>query len=186
MPFKALLAAALFSLVSVPATAQTTLAEASAAAKKIVHEWPLSANAVPPYDPAKAAAARGDATTPSEAPAVAPTTITKTTAGTTTKDETYWKTRMRDLTTRLAGDQTFLAAAVTVERALNTQLHRNVDDILAIRDRRQFAVVENQWQESVKEVSRFTALVQNDTRAKADLELEAHRAGVPPGWLVLE
>jgi hypothetical protein len=102
------------------------------------------------------------------------------------KDELYWRTRSRTLTTRASDDQAFLAAAVTTERALDAQLHRNRDDILYVRDWIQRGVLENQWQDAVKEVSRLNALVKNDTRAKADLELEAHRAGVPPGWLVLE
>jgi hypothetical protein len=102
------------------------------------------------------------------------------------KDEAYWKGRMRAVVTKLADDTAFLAAAVTNEAALNLRANRGIEDFAAIRDRRQLAVVENQWQESIKEVSRLKALVANDTRAKADLELEAHRAGVPAGWLILE
>jgi hypothetical protein len=104
---------------------------------------------------------------------------------TTKKDEAYWRGRMRDLTTRLDNDRTVLAAVLALERTLDRQLHRNADDVLYIRDRIQRGVVENQWQEAVIEVTRLRADVTNGTRAKANLELEAHAAGIPPGWLVL-
>jgi hypothetical protein len=172
----------LLALVAAPVGAQS-LAEASEAAKKIKHEWPASANAVPVFDPTKVTvvpATSDVVATTSDAPE------TKETMKAVKKDELYWRTRMRTVTTKLADDQAGLTAAVTVERALNAQAHRNADDILFIRDRVKLAVVENQWQDSVKDVSRLKALVANDTRAKADLDLEAHRAGVPPGWLILE
>jgi len=51
---RALLAIVLLAVVSVPVAAQTTLAAASAEAKKIVHEWPASGNAVPEAAPASA------------------------------------------------------------------------------------------------------------------------------------
>jgi hypothetical protein len=183
-----LLAIALLACVGLPASAQS-LAEASKKAKEERakgQQWPTSANTVPVYDPA-AAVATPDVAAKGTALVVDSTKTTATTTSTTTtRDETYWKTRMRAVVTKLSDDQAFLAAAITNEAALNLRANRGIDDFAAIRDRRQLAEVEHQWQESVKEVSRLKALVQNDTRAKADLELEAHRAGVPPGWLVLE
>ena len=92
---------------------------------------------------------------------------------------------MRDLTTQIDNNKTFLAAATARERTLNAQAHRSVDDILYLRDRIQRGVLEDQWQAAATEIMRLNATVQNDTRARANLELEAHAAGVPPGWLVL-
>jgi hypothetical protein len=182
-----ILVAVLLVFVSLPAGAQS-LAEAAAKAKVEREKgqgWPAP---VPPKEIAPGAAAVESLTESAPLPAATTTTATTATTATTTtvKDETYWKGRMRAVVTKLADDTAFLAAAVTNEAALNLRANRGIEDFAAIRDRRQLAVVENQWQESIKEVSRLKALVANDTRAKADLELEAHRAGVPAGWLVLE
>jgi len=180
------------ALVSVPVISAQTLAEASAKAKADRakgQQWPASANTVPVFDPAAAAAVgtpTGDVTVASGVALETIKTTATSTTTTTVKDETYWKTRMRGVVTKLADDQAYLAAAVTNERTRNTEVHRNIDDIQAISNRRQLAVAEGQWRDAVAEVSRLKALVANDTRAKADLELEAHRAGVPPGWLILE
>jgi hypothetical protein len=184
---KSLLLVAVLALVSLPAGAQS-LAEAAAKAKVEREKgqgWPAP---VPPKEIAPGAAAVESLPEPAPAAGALTTTATTATTATTTtvKDEAYWKGRMRAVVTKLADDTAFLAAAVTNEAALNLRANRGIEDFAAIRDRRQLAVVENQWQESIKEVSRLKALVSNDTRAKADLELEAHRAGVPAGWLVLE
>jgi hypothetical protein len=177
-------------VVSGPASAQS-LADAAKKAQderaKGMH-WPAPVapkDIAPGATPADAAPVEGTSAT------TVTTTTTSGSASTSStkpiaKDETYWRTRMRELTTRLHDDENYLLAAETSERALNVQAHRGIEDFAAIRDRRQLAVVENQWQDSVKEVARLKAAVKNDTRAKADFELEAHRAGVPPGWLILE
>jgi len=158
-------------LVSVTAQAQT-LAEASAAAKLIKHEWPVSDNMVPAYDAGKVVAPA--IATPSEAAAI----VTPTT-GTPLKDALYWKTRMRTLTTQLQNDTTFKSAAIArlatltaeqeIPRTAVERAHAKTDLTAATAD-----------------ASRLTAAVVTDARAIKDLELEAHRAGVPPGWLVLE
>jgi hypothetical protein len=174
--------ALVFALLVAPVSAQS-LADAAKHAQEERAKgmgWPAP---VPPKDIAPGAAAV-DPAPPVEASAATPASTTSTAP--VTKDEAYWKGRMRAVTTRLHDDSNYLLAAETNERALNTQVHRPVDHIDAIASRRQLAVVENQWQDSVKEVARLQAAVKNDTRAKADLELEAHRAGVPPGWLILE
>lgn len=101
------------------------------------------------------------------------------------KDEAYWKDRMRTLHATLDWTQAFLAAAIIRERALDKRIHRSVDDMLYTRDRLLRAQVDAQWQDAVAEASRLKAAVQNGTKLIADAELEAHRAGVPPGWLVL-
>lgn len=183
-------ALALGLFVTGPASAQS-LAEA---AKKAQEDRAKGMNWPAPVAPKEIApgATAADPAAPAEASsATVTTTTTSGSASTTstkpvTKDETYWRTRMRDLTTRLKDDQSYLAAAETNEQSLGTQFNKPIDDFSAIRDRRQLAVVQNQWQDAIKEVSRLKAAVKNDTRAIADFELEAHRAGVPPAWLVLE
>jgi len=191
MPSHTLVAALLLAVVAGPVSAQS-LAEAAKKAQEDRAKgmnWPApvapkeiapGASAVDPAAPAEASGATAVTTTTTSGSAA----TTSTTP--VTKDETYWKTRMRTLTTKLSDDSNYLLAAETNERALNTQLHLPVDNLNAIASRRQLAVLEDQWQDSVKDVSRLKAAVKNDTRAKADLELEAHRAGVPAGWLILE
>jgi hypothetical protein len=163
--------AVLAVLVSVPVSAQT-LAEASAAAKRVTHEWPVSANAVPVYDADKAAAVAVVAPSVDATPVVP--TLTPV-----SKDEAYWKGRARTLDTTRRDDRTYLAAAharvVVLEGELNV-----VRGFLAIATTRRALL------DATADVSRLRATVANDTRAVADFELEAHRAGVPPGWLVLE
>lgn len=168
-------------LLSVSVGAQkTTLAEAAAAAAKITHEWPASANAVPIARVAPAA----DGVDPvSVLVSTAPATAAPVSA---TSGEAYWKGRKRDLQMTRDNNQSFLTAAVLTERTLDRQLHKNADDSDYIRDRLRLATVENQWQDAVKDVNRLRALTQNDTRMMAAFELEAHRAGALPGWLVLE
>lgn len=101
------------------------------------------------------------------------------------KDEAYWKGLMRSLRTKLSDDRAFYASAITREQTLSKRLHRSVDDIQYIRDRIVRADVEVQWNDAVTEVSRLKALVANDQRAIDTAELDAHAAGVPPGWLVV-
>ncbi len=169
--------------VVAPAAAQSqSLAEASEQAKQIKHEWPQSSFIGSTLlDPSLLPE------TPVVPPAaVIPVTPAASAPASPAKDEAYWKDRMRTLTTTRATDQTLLAAIVVREQTLDKQLHRSLDDILAIRDRREKAAVETLWQDAVTEVARLKVAVQTDTRAIADLELEAHRAKVPAGWLVIK
>jgi hypothetical protein len=76
----------------------------------------------------------------------------------------YWHDRMQTLATRRATDQALLAAAVAHD----------------------FGFDQSPWDDAPTELTRRAAVVQADTRALHELELEAHRAGVPPGWLVWE
>jgi hypothetical protein len=165
-----------FSFVGGPVRAQS-LAEASAEAAKIKHEWPLSSNAVPVFNPANLPAIAVPAFA-NVADELKPAPVVK-------HDEAFWKDRMRTLTTQRANDRTTLAAAVSHERELDKRLHQNADNLAYIRDRLQRTALDGQWNEAVTEVTRLKAQVANDGRAMQDLELEAHQARVPPGWLVI-
>jgi hypothetical protein len=100
------------------------------------------------------------------------------------KDETYWRDRMRPLYERLDGDQAFLVAVSVREQVLDKRLHRDVDDVLYIRDLNLRATVESDWTQAVAEVGRLKAAVENDKRALSTAEEEARRADVPPSWLI--
>jgi hypothetical protein len=82
------------SLVS----AQTTLAEASEAAKKIHHEWPVSTNQVPVFDPANAVPVTdvlAASPVPEESAAIVPPVK---------QDEAWWKSHMGGLRDKVATD----------------------------------------------------------------------------------
>jgi hypothetical protein len=183
-----LLTLACLVCLSRPAGAQSLVeaADAAKAAHATGMGWPVSANSVP------SAAAAAATLKAAPAPAVdeiapASTTDAKTASTPAVRgDASLWKTRMRVLRTQIDNDRGFLAAVVTREHTLDLEVHRDVTHVNAIRDRQQLAVLTSSWQDAVTEVSRLKVLVQNDTRAIANLELEAHRVGLPPGWLVLE
>ena len=100
------------------------------------------------------------------------------------KDETYWRDRMRSLYESLDRDQAFLVAVSVREQVLDKRLHRDVDDVLYIRDRDLRAMVESDWTQAAAEVGRLKAAVENDKRALSTAEEEARRADVPPSWLI--
>lgn len=100
------------------------------------------------------------------------------------KDETYWRDRMRSLYEGLDRDQAFLMAVSVREQVLDKRLHRDVDDVLYIRDLNLRATVESDWTQAVAEVGRLKAAVENDKRALSTVEDEARRADVPPSWLI--
>jgi len=159
--------------VAEESTPTQTLAGAAAAAGQVSHAWPASTYLAKGDPAAIAAAASG---TPASSPEPsAPGNL----AGASQGDALTWKTRMRTLHTQRTNDQTFRAAAV-VRLATATA---DYDQTVGSRER---AVAKLAVTDATTELSRLTAAVANDTRAIRDLELEAHRAGIPPGWLVLE
>jgi hypothetical protein len=79
-------------------------------------------------------------------------------------DQAYWHDRMQAVLLERAHDQALLATTIAWARGFDQW----------------------PWDDAVTELTRRTAVLQTDTRAVHDLELEAHRAGVPPGWLVPE
>lgn len=92
-----------------------------------------------------------------------------------TRDETYWKDRMRKLQAQLSDDQTFGKAAAGRIDALTASLDR-------VGGARRSAI-ESERLRATTELSQLTAAVKNDLRAIADLEEEGRRAGIPPSWL---
>jgi hypothetical protein len=175
------------SVLSPSLVAAQSLADAAKKAKE-AHEkgmgWPAPAA---PKEVAPGATTPTPAPTSEDSASVASTTESggaQTTS--TTKDETYWKNRMRAVTSKLADDQALLDAAETSEQALDTRLNKSRDNADYVRDRAQRAVLENQWQDALKERNRLKAVVTSDKRTKTNLEEEARKAGVPPKWLVIE
>jgi len=92
------------------------------------------------------------------------------------KDQAYWSGRLKALQQTLDRDQTFADA-------LQTKLNSQNTDFVNRDDPAQRAVIERERQKTVAEINRLKTQVEQDKKAIADLQEEARRAGVPPGWL---
>jgi hypothetical protein len=92
------------------------------------------------------------------------------------KDEAYWRGRLKSLQEALDRNQTYAEALQTRVNALNT-------DFVNRDDPAQRAVIANDRQRATAELNRLKDQIQQDKKAVADLQEEARRAGVPPGWL---
>ena len=92
------------------------------------------------------------------------------------KDQAYWSSRMKALQQQLDRDSTFADALQSKINALTT-------DFSARDDPAQRGVIERERQKSMAEQNRLKKAMEDDKKAIADLQEEARRAGVPPGWL---
>ncbi len=67
--------------------------------------------------------------------------------------------------------------------ALQTRANSLWADFTARDDPAQRSVVETERKKTLSELDRVKGDIESKTKAIADLEDEARRAGVPPGWL---
>jgi hypothetical protein len=114
--------------------------------------------------PGPSAAAKPSVSKPSEQP------------DTTGKDEKYWRTRISDARTAVQRSQAF-------HDALQSQINGLYAQFVATDDPAQRAVVEQKRLAALAELERVKAEIAKNTKAVADIEDEARRASVPPGWL---
>ena len=183
--FSAVLAGALLTL-SVPAYAQSLgdLAKREQARRKaqppaaktytnedLKQVPPPSGTPATPSDPAgkptdakagtaKAEPEKVDATKPAE-PA---------------KDEAYWRTKITSAREDVRRNEAF-------KEALQTRINALTADFSARDDPYQRAKVADDRQKALAELARVSADIEKTTKLIADIEEEARRAGVPPGWL---
>ena len=113
-------------------------------------------------DAAKPAAAAG------EKPAPAPDAPVR--------DEQYWRGRITSARDALARSETF-------RDALQSRINVLTTDFVNRDDPAQRAAIAFDRQKSLAELDRVQADIQSQTKQIADIEEEARRAGVPPGWL---
>jgi len=92
------------------------------------------------------------------------------------KDEAWWKERINQVREQLRRNEMFAEALQTRINSLST-------DFVNRDDPAQRAVLERDRQKTVAELARLKKTIEEDKKAIADLEEEARRAGVPPGWL---
>ncbi|HEY7290900.1 MAG TPA: hypothetical protein VH583_13770 [Vicinamibacterales bacterium] len=95
---------------------------------------------------------------------------------TETKGQAYWSSRRKTLQDTLDRDSTYVEALQSRINALTT-------DFVNRDDPAQRATIGQDRQKAVSELERLKAQVIQDRKALTDLEEEARRAGVPPGWL---
>ena len=92
------------------------------------------------------------------------------------KDQAYWSERMR--TARSALDRSKIFAD-----ALQSRINALTTDFVNRDDPAQRAQIELERQRAVAELDRVKKETAEQTKAIADIEEEARKAGVPPGWL---
>ena len=92
------------------------------------------------------------------------------------RDQAYWSKRMNGMRAQLERDQTYAAALETRINSLNTDFVNRDDP--AQRDQ-----IANDRLKATSELERLKKNIEQDKRDIDDLEEEARKAGVPPGWL---
>ncbi len=188
-----LIAAALLAL-AVPVSAQTLgeLAKreaerrktAPAAAKTYTNEdlkkLPPAAGegAAKPADAAKAAEALKALDPSKPADNAKPTEIKPDAkpAGEAARDEKYWRDRITAVREDIRRNEAFRAALQTQINALSTDF-ANRDDPA------QRAKIADDRQKALAEMGRLTLDIDKATKQIAEIEEEARKAGVPPGWI---
>jgi hypothetical protein len=92
------------------------------------------------------------------------------------RDQAYWSGRARELQAQVSRNQTFATALQSRINALANDYTNEADPL------RQAAIAADR-QSALAELDRVTKQVEADQKALTDLQEEARRAGVPPGWL---
>lgn len=92
------------------------------------------------------------------------------------RDEQYWRTRMTAAREQLERSQLFAEALQSRVNALTT-------DFVNRDDPAQQTVIGADRDKALAELDRVQGEIRDLTRGIAEIEEEARRAGVPPGWL---
>jgi len=136
----------------------------------------LPAGATPPPPASGAAQALTDAVKAVEGDKAARDAEKELKSKEPSKDQAYWSGRRKAIQEKLDRDQTFLLA-------LQTRLNSLAADVVNRDDPARRAVLERERQKAVADLARLQQDIANDKKGLADLEEDARRAGVPPGWL---
>jgi hypothetical protein len=97
-------------------------------------------------------------------------------AGGGVRDQKYWRDRMDTARVALERDSGYADAMQTRINALTT-------DFTNRDDPSQRSAIERDRQKALSELDRLRKQIEDDKKAISELEEEARRAGVPPGWL---
>lgn len=92
------------------------------------------------------------------------------------KDEKYWRQRITEAQDKLARNQLLLEALQTRVNSLST-------DFVNRDDPAQRAVISQDRQKTLAEMDRMNKDIEGLKKEIADIQEEARKAGVPPGWI---
>jgi type IV secretory pathway VirB10-like protein len=92
------------------------------------------------------------------------------------KDQAYWAKRKKDLQTRLSSDK-------VLADSVQSRINALTADFAARDNPIQRAAIERDRVQALAELSRLQQEIKDTQKALNDLDEEARRAGVPPGWL---
>lgn len=92
------------------------------------------------------------------------------------KDEAYWRSRITAARSALERSRIF-------GDALQSRINALTTDIVNRADPAQRAQLELERQRALAELDRVKQEIADQTKAISDIEEEARKAGVPPGWL---
>ena len=126
---------------------------------------PATAPAPPPAAPAGTPAASNAQPAPEEKPSEGPK-----------KDEAYWRGRVAEIRDNLQRAKMF-------QEALQTRINSLSADYASRDDPAARGAVSADRQKALAELDRVKKEIKDFEKALGDLEDEARRAGVPPGWL---
>jgi len=97
-------------------------------------------------------------------------------AGKQTKDEAYWRDRIK-------AERDALARAETFAAALQSQINGLYGEFTACQAPPQCNEISAKRQKSLSELDRVKKEIAQHTKGIADIQEEARRAGVPAGWV---
>ena len=143
---------------------QTVKARAKVYTNEDLGRTPATSPA-PASAPAGATAGKPDAAKPEDAKPVDPA-----------KTEKFWKDRATTIRESLARNKLVLDALQSQVNGLNAE-YLNTDDP------GQRELVQTRVQRATGELQRVQQDIEKQTKAAADLQEEARKAGVPPGWI---
>ena len=92
------------------------------------------------------------------------------------KDQAYWAKRKKDLQDKLERSHTQADGMQTRINALTADFSSHDDPV-------QRAAIERDRQRALGELTRLQQDIKDTQKALGDLDEEARKAGVPPGWL---
>ncbi len=92
------------------------------------------------------------------------------------KDETWWKSRMNQARENLRRNEAFA-------EALQSRVNGLTGDFASRDDPYQRAKIGEDRQKAIAELDRVKAEIEQAKKQIVDIEEEARRAGVPPGWI---
>ena len=110
-----------------------------------------------------------DAVKPADAKADAPA------AADPAKDEKYWRARLSAAREEIRRNEMF-------REALQTRINALSADFASRDDPFQRGKIADDRQKALAEMARVSLEIERSTKQIADIEEEARRAGVPPGW----